>query len=374
MRDVFVAGVGQTAFGRYHGTVEQMLLDASLEAIESSAVEEFGAIVVGAMNPEAFGGEGHIASKLVDYLGLAPIPAIRVENGPATGATAFHVGAQAVASGNVDGVLVAAAEKMSHMGARRSGRVLGDLMPSHERALGLTMAGLAGMMTRLYMESTGLTRDQLSLVPVKAHRNGSRNRKAHFRKPVTVGEVAASPMVADPLRRFDCAPLSDGAAAVLLTATDQPVRVAGTGQATDLSSFAVRTELLGFSATRAAASLALERSKRGPNDIDIVETHDAFSVLELVNLEDLGFFPRGGAIQALEAGDLDPRGGFPVNPSGGLKARGHPLSATGLAQVAEVYLQLIGKADGRQVDATCGLAHNVGAFGTNVCVTVLEAA
>lgn len=374
MRDVYVAGVGQTDFGKYHGTVEQMLLDASLEAIETSAVEEFGMIVVGAMNPEAFGGEGHVASKLVDYLGLAPIPAIRVENGPATGATALHVGAQAVASGHVDGVLVAAAEKMSHMGSAKSARVLGELLPANERALGLTMTGLAAMMARLYMESTGLTREQLSLVPVKAHRNGARNRKAHFQKPVTVAQVAASPMVADPLRRFDCAPLSDGAAAVLLTAESQNVRVAGAGQATDLASYPLRSEIMGFSATRAAASLALERSGRTANDIHVVETHDAFSVLELVNLEDLGFFPRGGAIQALEAGDLDPRGGFPVNPSGGLKARGHPLSATGLAQVAELYLQLMGKAEGRQVDATCGMAHNIGAFGTNVCVTVLEAA
>jgi len=374
VRDVFVAGVGQTAFGTYKGTMEQMLLDASLEAIEKSSVSEFGAIVVGAMNPEGFGGEGHISSKLVDYLGLAPIPALRVENGPATGAAALHVGVQAVASGHFESVLVTAAEKMSHLGSRKTAKLLGDLLPPNERAMGVTMPGLCALMARLYMEQTGLTREQLALVPVKAHKNGARNPKAHFRQPVTAQEVLSSPIVADPLRRHDCAPLSDGAAAVLLTSKSQPVRVAGVGQANDLASYPMRKESIGFMATRVAAAQALKRAGAKLNDIDLVETHDAFSVLELLNLEDLGFFPRGGAIEALEGGELDLRGGFPVNPGGGLKARGHPLSATGLAQAAEIYLQLAGKATGRQADATCGMAHNIGGFGTSIAVTVFDLA
>jgi len=372
VRRVYVAGVGQTPFGTYKGSLEQMLLDAALEAIEGAAVDEFGAIILGAMHPEGFGGEGHLATKLVDYLGLAPMPAIRVENGPATGAAAFHVGVQAVASGHYDSVLVVGGERMSHFDARKTASVLSTLLPGPERAAGMTMPGLAAMLTRRYMEETGLTREQLAQVPVKAHRNGARNRKAHFRKEVTAEDVLASPLVADPLRRMDCAPLSDGAAAVLLTSSSQPVRVAGTGQATDLASYAMRADLLGFEATRHATSVALSRAKKKVSDIDLVETHDAFSVLELVNLEDMGFFERGHAVEALLAGAFEIGGVLPVNPSGGLKARGHPFSATGLAQVAEVYLQLAGKAEGRQVDAATGLAQNIAGFGTSVAVSVLD--
>jgi acetyl-CoA C-acetyltransferase len=372
LRDVYVAGVGQTSFGRYRGPAEQMLVDASLEAIEAAANPEFEAIVVGAMAPELFGGEGHIASKLLDALGRAPMPAFRVENGPATGGTAFQVAVQAVASGHYSGVLVAAAEKMTHIDSARMAALLGGLLPATERAAGLTMPGLAAMLTRLYMEETGLTREQLAQLPVKAHRNGKRNPKAHFRDEVTAEEVLGSPMVADPLRRLDCAPLSDGAAAVLVTARSQPVRVAGTGQANDIAPYALRADLSGFAATRHAARTAFKRARKRPNDIDLIETHDAFSVLELVNLEDMGFFERGQAIAALELGEFEVDGALPVNPSGGLKARGHPLSATGLAQVAEVYLQLAGKADHRQVDATAGIAQNIGGFGTSVTVSILE--
>ena len=374
MRPVYVAGVGQTAFGKYRGPVEQMLLDASLEAIEAAAVDDFHAIVVGSMSPELFGGEGYISTKLVDFLGLAPIPSLRVENGPATGGSALHVGAHMVASGQYDGVLVAAAEKMSHLSAREAATRLASILTPAERAAGATMPGLAAMLARLYMEETGITREQLSLVPVKAHKNGKRNRKAHFREEVTVADVAASPIVADPLRRLDCAPLSDGATAVLLTSKSQPVRVAGTGQANDFASYALRSDLASMAATRGAAAAALKRAKKTVNDIDVIETHDAFSPLELLNLEDMGFFERGHAVEALEMGELDLKGGLPVNPSGGLKARGHPLSATGLAQVAEVYLQLAGKAEGRQIDAACGLAHNIGGFGTSAVVTVLDSA
>jgi acetyl-CoA C-acetyltransferase len=374
LRPVYVAGVGQTAFGKYRGTVEQMLLDASMEAIEAASVDDFGAVVVGSMSPESFGGEGYISTKLVDSLGRAPIPAIRVENGPATGSSALHVGAHMVASGQHDGVLVAAGEKMTQLSAREAATRLAQILPGAERAAGVTMPGLCAMLARIYMAETGLTREQLALVPVKAHRNGKRNSKAHFQQEVTVEEVLASPMVADPLRRLDCAPLSDGATAVLLTSKSQPVRIAGMGQANDFASYALRADLGALAATRAAARFAFKRAKKTVNDIDVIETHDAFSPLELLNLEDLGFFERGHAIQALEMGELDLKGGLPVNPSGGLKARGHPLSATGLAQVAEVYLQLAGKATGRQVDAACGLAHNIGGFGTSVAVTVLDTA
>jgi acetyl-CoA C-acetyltransferase len=351
-----------------------MLLEASNEAIEASAHSEIDAVVVGAMAPEAFGGEGHVSAKLADALGKPTMPAIRVENGPATGGTAFQVGVQAVASGQYGGVLVAAAEKMTHMDSRAMAAALGGMLPQAERAMGLTMPGLAAMLTRVYMEETGLSREDLAKVPVKAHRNGSRNPKAHFREEVTVEDVLKSPMVADPLHRLDCAPLTDGAAAVLLTSRSQPVKVAGTGHANDLGMYAMRKDLSSFAATRGAAKEAFKRAKKGPNDMDVIETHDAFSVLELLNLEDLGFFERGHAFQAFEMGELDVSGALPVNPSGGLKARGHPLSATGLAQVAEVYSQLAGKAEGRQVDAAAGLAHNIGGFGTSVTVAILEIA
>jgi acetyl-CoA acetyltransferase len=253
-------------------------------------------------------------------------------------------------------------------------KVLGRVLADTEIALGLTMPSLGALAARAYMEQYGLSREVLALAPVKAHANGARNPLAHFQKPVDVDKVLSSPMVSDPLRVFDCAPVSDGAAAVVVTSTTTDVVVAGIGHGTDRIAFADRRGE-GLRATQLAARKAYEDARISPRDVDIAELHDAFSILEIIDSEDVGLFSRGEGWKALERGATAPEGELPVNVSGGLKARGHPVGATGLAQVAEIVWQLRGEAGPRQLDGVdVGLAQNIGGFGCNNLVTIIRRA
>lgn len=401
MRDVHIAGVGHTPFGRAEGS----LLDLVEEAVEgalrtaSPSVDVGGgggrggggggcsagrgpggtggidAVVVGVMAPMGALGEAHIASKVMDRLCLPPRPAIRVESGPATGAAALHAGAWAVASGAHDTVLVVAAERLSQMGSREAAGMLARIATEEERALGITMPGMTALLAMAYMRRWGATAGDLADVAVKAHGNASLNPLAHLRARVTREEVLAAPMVADPLRRHNCAPLSDGAVAAILTSRPgAQVTIAGMGAATDRVRYQDRRVVDGFPASRHAAGLALRMAGARPADIDVVETHDAFSNLEWSNIEDLGLMAPGEALAAFRGGGTGLSGPLPVNPSGGLTAKGHPVGASGLGEVAEVFWQLTGEAGGRQVDgARVGLAHSIGGFGASVFVTVLEA-
>jgi len=386
MRDVSIAGVGHTPFGRSDRSLLELVEEAADGALRtaSPAVDGGGgggaggidAVVVGVMAPTGTLGEAHITSKVMDHLGLPPRPAIRVESGPATGAAALHAGAWAVASGAHDTVLVVTAEKLSHLGSREASGVLARIATAEERTLGLTMPGMTALLARAYMHRWGATPADLADVAVKAHEHASRNPLAHLRGRVTREQVLAAPMVADPLRRHNCAPLSDGAVAVVLTSrSGSRVRLAGMGAATDRVRYQDRRVVDGFPATHPAVKSALKMARVATTDVDVVETHDAFSNLEWSNIEDLGLMAPGEALAAFRRGDTGLSGPLPVNPSGGLTAKGHPVGATGLGEVAEVFWQLAGEARGRQVDdARLGLAHSIGGFGASVFVTVLEAA
>jgi acetyl-CoA C-acetyltransferase len=318
-------------------------------------------------------GEAHVTSKVVDHLGLTPRPAIRVESGPATGAAALHAACWAVASGHHETVLVLAAEKLSHLPPREAAGVLARIATAEERTLGLTMPGMTALMARAYMDRHGATEEDLADLAVKAHEAAAGNPHAHRRKRLTREDVMADHMVADPLRRYNCAPLSDGAVAVVLTSRYAgSVRISGIGAATDRLRYADRRVHEGFPANGWAARAALDMAKLRPSEIHLLETHDAFSNLEWSNPEDLGLFERGEAVRATRRGDTGLSGRLPINPSGGLTTKGHPVGATGLGQVAEVYWQLAGEAKGRQVDAAAGMAHSIGGFGASVFVTVLE--
>jgi acetyl-CoA acetyltransferase len=236
----------------------------------------------------------------------------------------------------------------------------------------MTMPSLGAMTARRYMDRYGMPREVLALVPVKAHANGSANPYAHFRKAVDLEKVMGSPMVADPLRVFDCAPVSDGAAAVVITSKPSDVEVAGVGHGTDRIALADRRGE-GLRATQLAAHRAYSDAGLSPRDVDLAELHDAFSILEIIDSEDVGLFPMGEGWRALRSGATAIDGDLPVNVSGGLKARGHPVGATGLAQVAEVVWQLRGQAEGRQLDGvSVGLTQNIGGFGCNNLVTILR--
>lgn len=392
MRQVGIVGVGHTKFGKTDHDFLSLLGEAALLCLDDAGVvpgPEAGVdqVFVASMGGGMVNRISGSASALVDTLRLRPAMAECVENGPASGASAVKLGYMAIASGMCDCVLVVGGEKMNGRGgAAATDFVATMLHPDAEYAYGLTLTSFAAMFTRLRMERCGMTLEDLARVAVKNHANAMRNPCAQLHKPVTLEELTAgelrekkNPVVADPLRRYDICPMSDGAAAVLLCALDcadrfqkAPVRIAGIGQATDthvVANRAVPTDLL---AVRLAARRAYQMARMTPQDMDVAELHDAFQVLEIVESEEVGFFPQGEGHLAVRRGDTALGGKIPINTSGGLKAKGHPLGATGVSQIIEIVRQLRGEAEGRQVfGAKAGLTVNFGGFGNNVVATVL---
>ena len=370
MPEVRIASAACTRFGKRAEPLVELLAEASARALGGRSVE---ALFVGAQNPEELAGSGNLATSLADALALAPKAAVRVECASSSGAAVFELAAESVASGRYCSVLVAAGEKMTHLPTGRVNGILAEVLSPLERDLGLTMASLAAISARAYMHRYGLTREELALVPVKSHANAMLNPIAHFQKAITVQDVLGSRPVADPLRVYDCSAVSDGAAAVVISSETGEVSVAGIGHGTDALAVQHREDICCLRATREAARQAFGRARLGPGDIDVVEAHDAFSILELIDLEDLGFYPKGEAGRALVKGETGLGGSLPVNVSGGLKARGHPVGGSGLAQITELFDQLTGNAGKRQVDgAAVGLAQSIGGFGCNNLVTILR--
>ncbi len=270
---------------------------------------------------------------------------------------------------------------MSLVSTERATDIISSLTHPVEYAQGITLPAYAGLMARAYLSKYDAPREALAHVAVKNHFNGSRNPNAQFQNEITLEKAMQSPMIADPLRLYDYCPISDGAAAVLLcplegarSYTDNPVRVAGVGGATDTHVVHEREDLTRMRAVRLASLQAYDMAKKGPGDVDVAEVHDMATILEIVQTEELGFFPVGEGWRAAMDGTTGLAGSKPVNTSGGLKAKGHPIGATGVAQVAEVTAQLQGRSGERQVEAAVGLTCNVAGFGNNVTVTLLEAA
>jgi acetyl-CoA C-acetyltransferase len=374
MTDVWVAGAGMTRIGRRSEPLQDLMAEAALDALAVAGLEQPDAVVVATMNPEEFVGDGNFASNVASYLGLSQVPAIRVETATSSGAAAVYAGFAQIAAGQHRSVLVVGGEKMTHLPTPKVSELIGRSIDAHERTYGATMPALAGLITRALIARGGLTLREMAQVAVKNHANGARNACAHFREPVTLDEVLNSRMVADPLRLLHCCPISDGAAAVVLTAERTAVRVVGIGQGTDTLAVRHRHELVSFRATQAAAQAAFAMAGFGPERVDFAELHDAFASFELIALEDIGLVPPGKAGHITLDGETALDGRLPINPSGGLKARGHPLAATGIAQIVECVWQLTGQAEGRQLDGRVALAHSIGGLATNNWVTLLEGA
>ncbi|HWP35723.1 MAG TPA: beta-ketoacyl synthase N-terminal-like domain-containing protein, partial [Thermodesulfobacteriota bacterium] len=388
---IFVSGVGMTPFGKSRRSLVNLATDAGRAALADAGLDAVDALYVGIMSPEEFTGEGNLAVIVADVLGLAGVPAVRVETASSTGAAAFYQACLAIAAGQARRVLVVAAEKMTHLPTARTTAILAEVIDHDERRAGATMPALAALVTRCYMARHRLEEAEmaraLAAVAIKNHANGALNPRAQFRRPITEADYRAARWVATPLRVLDCAPITDGAAAVVLTAEplarpggregdDVPVRVAGLGQGTDTIALRYRTNLTAFRSTRLAARQAYAMAGVGPRDIDFAEVHDAFTPFEIIGTEDLGFFPEGGGARAALEGTTRLDGPLPVNPSGGLKARGHPVGASGLAQVAEAVWQLRGEAGpGRQLRAPAlALVQSIGGLANNNFVTILERA
>jgi acetyl-CoA C-acetyltransferase len=371
--DVWIVGAGMTRFGKRDESLPELIAEAARVALSDARIEQPSAIVVAAMNPEEFTGAGNYGSLIATHLGLSAVPTIRVETATSSGMAGLYAGFASVAAGLHDVVLVVGGEKMTHLPTPRVAEIIGRSIDPQERAYGTTMPALAGLITRAAMHHHGLTLREISQVAVKNHANAARNPYAHFREPVALEAVMESRLVADPLRLFHCCPISDGAAAVVLTRHRTPIRVAGIGQGMDSIAVRYRSDLTAFRATQAAARAAYRMAGFGPERVDVAELHDAFSPFELVSLEDTGLVPAGKAGRVTLDGETALDGRLPVNPSGGLKGRGHPLAATGLAQIVELVWQLRGEATGRQVEARVGLAQSIGGLATNNWVALLEA-
>jgi acetyl-CoA C-acetyltransferase len=386
MRRVAVIGIGSTEFGElWDSSFRELGIAAGLAAVADANIgaEHIDALYVGNMSAGRFIEQEHISALIADYSGLAGdhIPATRVEAAGASGGLALRHGFMAVASGLHDIVVVGGAEKMTDVSDLESALIQSSAADQEwETVLGATFPSLHALIARRHMHEYGTTREQLADVAVKNHRNGSLNPKAQFKRAIARETVLGSPLVSTPLRMFDCAPSSDGAAAVVLCPlerakefTDLPVEIVGSGQASDSLALHQRRDICTMDATMEAARRAFEMAKLTHKDVDVAEVHDNFTISEILAIEDLGFFEKGGGGKATESGQTALEGEVAVNTSGGLKARGDPIGATGLAQAVEVVTQLRGKADKRQVkDAEIGLTHNVGGTGATVVVHILR--
>lgn len=373
---VYVRGAGMTRVGRLADGFLDLARAAGREALADAGMRGVDHLFLATQTAEEFSETANVATAVGTELGLAGAAATRIESGPSSGASAVEAGFHAIAAGQAESALVLGVEKMSTLPTPRASALLSKMIHPSERRYGLTMPALAALTTRRWMHETRLTREQLALAPVKAHRHGAKNPRAQFQGALTVEEVLRSPVVASPLRVLDCAAMSDGAAGVVLSNAQGCARIRGIGHATDDLSLAGRQHpgaLTSFRATRLAARRCSAMAKRGLKAADVVEMHDAFSVLELMNPVDLGLCRRDRAFRLLESGETSLGGSIPLNPSGGIKARGHPVGATGVIQVAELAWQLSGTAGASQVDgARVGVAHNIGGYGNNVVVTLME--
>lgn len=390
MRDVAIVGAGTTQFGRSQWSLLKLMAEAAHASLVDAKIgdRKIDAVYVANMGSAKNNRQAGLASALVDRMNLFPAAADTVENGPASGASAVKTGFLAVASGMCDLVLVVGGERMREVNNLEATEFVSYLSHRYaEYVYGVTLPALAGMFARMYMEKYGVTNEDLARVAIKNHENALLNPAAHIKMPICMEGILHSPhammnnpYVADPLRFFDCCPVSDGAAAVLLAPADQakkfaktPVRIAGVGQATDTHAVHERPDPTVLTAVRLSAQKAFAMADLKPSDMSLAELHDAFTILEIAESEDAGFFAKGEGHKALARGETKIGGRLPINASGGLKAKGHPVGATGVSQIAELVFQLRGEAGKRQVkDAKHGFALNFGGFGNNVVATILS--
>jgi acetyl-CoA C-acetyltransferase len=382
MRDVAVIGFGMTQFGElWNKSIKDIFVEAALKAIENAGVDHIDSMYVGAMSGGLFVGQEHLAAVMADYLGMAPVSATRVESACASGGMSFRQAFLDVASGNSDIVLAGGVEKMND-GADVTAALATAADQEYEVYNGITFPGLYAMIANAHMNEYKTTREQLAAVAVKNHQNGFNNPNAQFRSKITIDTVLNSTLVADPLRLLDCSPVTDGGAAVILCPLDMakkftkaPVKIIASSQASDSISLYERESFTTLKSVSKAAEKAYKQANIKPADIDFAEVHDCFTISEIVVSEDLGFFEKGCGGPAVEEGKTAIEGGeIPINTSGGLKSKGHPVGATGIAQIIELYEQLTGQAGKRQVkDARIGLAQNMGGSGASCTINILEA-
>ena len=384
MREVAVIGIGMSKWGEcWRSSLRNLFVEAAREALKDAGVSKIDSLVVGCMSGGLFNGQEHIGPLCADYLGMKGIPATRVESACASGGVAFRTGYLEVASGASNFVMVAGVEKMTDVSGDQATRALAAASDfEYEAYNGITFPGLYAMIARAHMERYGTTREQLALVSVKNHDNGLKNPRAQFHLKLDVNAVLRSVMVADPLHLLDCSPITDGAAALILCPVEEArrlgkpvIKIRGIGHATDCLALAQRAELTRFEAAARAAEKAYGMAGVGPKEIDFAEVHDCFSIAEICAVEALGFCEAGQGGKFTQEGHTALGGSKPINTSGGLKSKGHPVGASGVAQIVELVEQLRGTAGQRQLPkARRGLAQIMGGTCASSVVSILEKA
>lgn len=381
MERVAVIGSAMTRFGSRDEWIRALQAEAAIACLEDAAVEA-GAVdhlYVSNMASGEFEGQTGIPNVLAHDIGAIPAYTQRVDQTSASGGGGLYAAWQSVASGASECTLLVGAEKMTHRSTTEATDVIASLTHPVEYKHGVTLPSFAGLTARYYLETYNAPRESLAHVAVKNHRNGVNNPHAQFQKAVDIETVLESPIIADPLRLYDFCPISDGSAALLLCPesrseelVDEYAVITGIGGATDTHVVHEREDPSVMGGVVESGRDAFSMADRTPDDIDVAELHDMFTILEFLQSEDLGFYPKGEGWKAAQDGRTALDGELPINPSGGLKSKGHPLGASGVAQVYELHRQLTARAGPRQVACDVGLACNVGGFGNCVTTTILE--
>jgi len=383
MRDVAIIGIGIIKFGElWEKSLRDIAVEAALNCLENAGTDRVDSVTIGCMSSGLFNGQEHLASLIPDYLGKNNIPATRVESACASGALAVRTAFLEVASGISDYSLAIGVEKMTDVSTGMATYALASASDQDYEAFhGITFPGLYAMMAKAHMERYGTTREQLAEVAVKNHHNGALNPYAQYPFTVSQETVLNSTKIADPLRLLDCSPITDGAAAALLTTVEEAkkyknfpmVIISGIGSATDTLSLNQRKDILEMVAVKKAVQNALKMAGKTIQEIDFAEVHDCFTIAEILVMEAMGVVKPGQGGPATLDGLTALDGKFPINPSGGLKSKGHPVGATGVAQIFEAVSQLRGESGKRQINnPKVALTQNMGGSGGSCVCHVLE--
>jgi acetyl-CoA C-acetyltransferase len=383
MERVAIIGASMTQFGQRDAWIRELLSEAGRACLDTAGVapDAVEHLYVSNMAGGEFEGQTGISNALAHDLAAVPAYTARIDQTSASGGAGVYAAWQSVASGASEMTLLVGGERMTHRSTAEATDVIASLTHPAEYKHGVTLPAFAGLTARHYLERYDAPRESLGKVAVKNHKNGVDNPHAQFRKEVDLDTVLESPIVADPLRLYDFCPITDGSAGLLLCPesvarayTDEYAVISGIAGATDTHVVHERADPTTMGGVVNSAEEAYRMADAGPDDVDVAELHDMFTILEFLQSEDLGFFEKGAGWRAVEDGVTDRDGDLPINTSGGLKSKGHPLGASGVAQVHEIYTQVTGNAGPRQVDAETGLACNVGGFGNCVTTTIVEGA
>ncbi len=373
---VFIKGVGITKFGEHWDKgLRELCTEASLKAMEDAGIsqKEVDGVIVASMSSGRFTGQSHLGALIAGELGLTPKESIRVEGACASGGLAVRQALLWIKSGLFKNVLVIGVEKMCDLTTDETGLVLGGAGDMRwEGFYGATFPALYALVARRHMYEFGTTEEQMAMVAVKNHKHGSKNPNAQFRNKISVEDVMNSQYVAEPLKLLDCSPITDGAAAVILSREKNDIEIIASTCATDEISIHNRDTLTTFRSTIIASKNAYKQARVNINDLDVIEVHDCFTIAELLAVEDLGLVKKGDSGKVYEEGRFQLGDKPTINPSGGLKACGHPVGATGVKQIVEITLQLRGEAKGRQVSAEYGMTHNIGGTGGTCVIHILK--